>query len=445
MGKKKAHEDVLIVGGGMAGLMAALECQKSGLSYTLLEEDQQLGGKLRTILLPNTNVKGEKCDMGPIVIDEEASLFRSLLEEHEIKITPTRQMAEQKAACLPEISEKFRAVIEEDLTRIGKALTTPSKSKELGEFDRISLLDRIRSLGVEQNDCLACGVLLYREFLIPVERVSYLEFLFLIKHARTLAKSEKKYRTVGSHEQIISKIVNALDSDRIHTLERVTSITASATRVRVETASGTAYTSRTVIFAMSPDKLLEIDVQPEFSKQHYKILEGYRGTKDYAAVFVEYVNQFWRFYDYSGFVESVLPYTVKDVSMFPYFFDVSPVSGSDALQRTYLFSSFLHGNFGWEQDVVEMLSEAYQVDESLDPLQVFAVDFSSDEVKRSYVTAPQDRVLTKAGSLFEIQMPKRCFLACAENSRDAYGTVEGSLRSAKKSVEEILSYLENKS
>lgn len=41
----ESHEaDVIIVGGGMAGMVTALSCQENGLSVILLEQKEFLGG-----------------------------------------------------------------------------------------------------------------------------------------------------------------------------------------------------------------------------------------------------------------------------------------------------------------------------------------------------------------------------------------------------------------
>ncbi|WKU22792.1 FAD-dependent oxidoreductase [Priestia megaterium] len=43
------HVDVLIIGGGPAGISAAVWCKRLGVECLLLEEQAQLGGQLFTI------------------------------------------------------------------------------------------------------------------------------------------------------------------------------------------------------------------------------------------------------------------------------------------------------------------------------------------------------------------------------------------------------------
>ena len=45
--------DVIVVGGGLSGLLACYELEKLGISYTLIEVKQRLGGSIQTILKDN--------------------------------------------------------------------------------------------------------------------------------------------------------------------------------------------------------------------------------------------------------------------------------------------------------------------------------------------------------------------------------------------------------
>jgi 1-hydroxycarotenoid 3,4-desaturase len=58
-----AHRSpVVIVGGGIAGLVSALELAIAGVEVTLLEKDSRVGGKLYSV-----NVNGANVDSGPTV------------------------------------------------------------------------------------------------------------------------------------------------------------------------------------------------------------------------------------------------------------------------------------------------------------------------------------------------------------------------------------------
>lgn len=72
-----AHErHVVVVGGGMAGMVAALECAKVGLRVTLVEAGDRLGGVLRT-----AEVDGLTLDIGAESYATRAGIVRGLVDE----------------------------------------------------------------------------------------------------------------------------------------------------------------------------------------------------------------------------------------------------------------------------------------------------------------------------------------------------------------------------
>ncbi|MFY0545306.1 NAD(P)/FAD-dependent oxidoreductase [Brevibacillus sp. H7] len=66
------HVQVLIVGGGMAGMSAAIWCDRLGLSAVLLEQSQQLGGQL-------LQIHNEIWDFPPCVYPNGTALLKELL------------------------------------------------------------------------------------------------------------------------------------------------------------------------------------------------------------------------------------------------------------------------------------------------------------------------------------------------------------------------------
>ncbi len=76
--------DVIVIGGGIAGLYAAWKCQKKGLKVVVLEKADRLGGRIRTIYKPY------QYEAGAARFHTQHVLLRSLLQIfhlHEIPIT----------------------------------------------------------------------------------------------------------------------------------------------------------------------------------------------------------------------------------------------------------------------------------------------------------------------------------------------------------------------
>jgi protoporphyrinogen/coproporphyrinogen III oxidase len=73
----RAHErSVVVIGGGIAGLVAALECAKVGLSATLVEADERVGGVLRA-----ADVAGIRLDVGAESFATRGGTVRELIDE----------------------------------------------------------------------------------------------------------------------------------------------------------------------------------------------------------------------------------------------------------------------------------------------------------------------------------------------------------------------------
>ncbi len=60
--------DVVIIGAGFSGLQAALEVQKAGLTFALIEAHDRVGGK--SLSIPLTSMDGS-VDMGPTWINDQ--------------------------------------------------------------------------------------------------------------------------------------------------------------------------------------------------------------------------------------------------------------------------------------------------------------------------------------------------------------------------------------
>ena len=65
---------VAILGAGLAGLSAALECEKKGLDYLLIEKDNIVGGQLKTDI-----IDGYVLDKGFQVLSTRYPMTKKLL------------------------------------------------------------------------------------------------------------------------------------------------------------------------------------------------------------------------------------------------------------------------------------------------------------------------------------------------------------------------------
>ncbi len=87
-----AHDShVVVVGGGIGGLVAALECAKVGIRVTLIEADTRLGGAVRTV-----DLGGVRVDLGAEGYATRGGAVRRLVDELGLSdaVVPTAPRAE---------------------------------------------------------------------------------------------------------------------------------------------------------------------------------------------------------------------------------------------------------------------------------------------------------------------------------------------------------------
>ncbi len=79
--KKEYEKEVLIIGGGAAGLMAAHTLKKSRIPFRLIEASSRPGGRIHTI----ENADGSRLDMGAEFFESHHRLVFELLKEFQIE------------------------------------------------------------------------------------------------------------------------------------------------------------------------------------------------------------------------------------------------------------------------------------------------------------------------------------------------------------------------
>lgn len=84
------RHDVIIIGGGPAGISAALWCEDLGLSAVLVEQEPELGGQLHRIYAPVVNYPGLTARDGT----EMASCFLKSLEGRSVRVLTGAELIE---------------------------------------------------------------------------------------------------------------------------------------------------------------------------------------------------------------------------------------------------------------------------------------------------------------------------------------------------------------
>lgn len=154
------HYDVLIIGGGAAGLMAMKELISAGLKVCLLEATERLGGRVATL----QNGFGIPVEAGAEFVDEKASLTLDLLKHGNIEYSAMKGKAmafrngvwfdePDREAHLDRLLEKINATkedatISEFLDKYFPPLEYESLRKSVQQFSEGLVLADIRHASV---------------------------------------------------------------------------------------------------------------------------------------------------------------------------------------------------------------------------------------------------------------------------------------------------------
>src|SRR5687767_9688174 len=84
--KTASPKKIVILGAGMAGLVAALELKRAGHEVTLLEAQQRIGGRIQTLREPFT--EGLYAEAGAMRIPRSHALTMAYIDRFRLPIAP---------------------------------------------------------------------------------------------------------------------------------------------------------------------------------------------------------------------------------------------------------------------------------------------------------------------------------------------------------------------
>ncbi|MEG0261241.1 MAG: FAD-dependent oxidoreductase, partial [Lysinibacillus sp.] len=106
------HKQVIIIGGGLAGLSAAKKLKEQNITFVLLEATERVGGKIDSI----THDNGHYFELGPQFINDDMHAFNQLLSEANIPVVETAldsesiEVDEQRKLDVTPIFHKLHAI-----------------------------------------------------------------------------------------------------------------------------------------------------------------------------------------------------------------------------------------------------------------------------------------------------------------------------------------------
>lgn len=313
MGYNGAGFDVVVIGGGFAGLTAARELTKNGLEVVVLEGRDRVGGRSSTTMLAGVPV-----DLGGTFVGPTQDAVKALAAELNCPTRPTyvkgdnlirwRGQVKSYTGTIPKlgliglldigrIRWQFERIAR--TVPVDKPWTAPHAKK----LDAQTLGGWLRSMRATSTALDLMAIMARVTWGAEPDDVSMLHAVRYVKAAGGLDRMLDT--TGGAQEDVfpdgtqqIAKKIAAELGDRVRLNSAVTRIEWSDDAVAVSSASGVVEARRTII-AVPPAHRLAIDIAPAPPIGYQQLAQRWpQGalSKAYAA----YERPFWRTAGHSG-------------------------------------------------------------------------------------------------------------------------------------------------
>jgi monoamine oxidase len=332
--------DVLVVGAGVAGLIAARDLAAAGLDVRVVEARDRVGGRTLAEKIPATD---EHIEMGGQWVGPTQHRVLSLIGELGLATFPTYDSGRHTiefggatrryAGRIPwlgalTLADVALAQLRLDRTarRVARAGggAAPWADRDAARLDAITFDDWLRRRTRTDGGRRFFRIITEAVFSAEPEDLSALWALFYIGAAGGLdplintAGGAQQDRVVGGSARICAALAAAMP-DAVELSAPVTAVDWSADRVRVE-AGGRTYTARRLVLAVPPALAARIAYTPALPADRTQLLDGLP-MGAVIKVNVVYDEPFWRAEGLSGQANS-------DVRALNTVFDNTPPGGS---------------------------------------------------------------------------------------------------------------------
>lgn len=425
-----AH-DVVVVGAGLSGLTCAVDLSRQGLSVLVVEAADRVGGRVRSPVLPLTEVVVEQ---GAGWIGHTQSAIRELVVELGLELRDVRVPGREAGpgAHLPtSVAVDFLQAVTR-LDRMSRRLP----------LDRPWSADRARTwdaLTFEQWITRTCLLRRTRELFSGLTALSFscdpteISLLAVLAHCRAAGGIRRligdardgalAFTVVGGNALIATRLADLLPG-RILLSCAVTRIDQDADGIRVHHRRGSAWARRCVV-AADPRVTAGLIYDPPLPKARTELGAAW-SMRSGAKAHLVYATPFWRGDGRSGVASTPSPVAA-------YTWDASGQDGFGIL-GCFTVSETVPGDFA--RLAPPVLAEVFGP-QALDVLETDVYDWADRPWVGGCVSAPARGVLTTWGDALA-PCHGRIHFAGAELSAEWDGHMDGAVRSGHAAAETVM-------
>lgn len=452
--------DVLVIGAGYAGLVAAYNLYRKGFSVNLLEASSRVGGRAFECILEGN----KRLELGAQYITPAQVLVTKLVKELGMETFQSwcigdcffsfnNEIARYQtsaAKCLAEHSGNSNIFLEIESTLDQLAAmfpdvpaNTPWECQYAKEWDGMTfhswLENNLRNEAAKQFFRFMTN----QGFSTEPEQISLLQMLWFLKTSHGIPSwalgGGQANRIVGG-TQLVARRLGDLLGDRIKFEERVVGIEQDENQVRVFTKKN-LYQSRAVIISIPPQLINEIHYAPPLPADLFRAFAAFQ-SGNAMKVQALYQRPFWRDQGWSGngIAFNGIP---------PFTYDNSSPDGSTAVLMGFLTAQQATewNNKPKEERKIAILQTWAKVfgQEALNPIDYIEMDWMSEPfIRGGYGCHFPPGVWSELGpALGGHQMPNfdRILWASSDLAKDWNGYLEGAIIAGEQAAHEVEEFL----
>ncbi|KAH9514704.1 hypothetical protein Btru_023339 [Bulinus truncatus] len=447
--------DVIVIGAGLSGLVAARDLQKNGINVLVLEARDRVGGRMYTI----QNKKSPYVDLGAAYIGATQKRVWKLIKEFNLKAFPTNE-TEDLIYYEKGKTKRFRTIFPPaggllswlDMNNILRKfdqmgaeipLDAPWKAPHAKEWDSMTVQQFIdKHAWTRAGRYLISDSVRLNNTIGPHE----VSLLYILWHYRTVGGihlinategGAQECKLVGGNQQICHRLSDQVGHENIVLRSPVIHIDQTGNDVIITAISGSKYKCNQVIITTPLSIQAKMSFTPPLPPHRNELIQRVPMGSVMKA-FAYYDTPFWK---EKGFCGSA---NINDNDcLVTYTMDNSAPDGSTPALVAFIVAenarkAILMSKEERQRHILQDLAKVFDSKLALSPTHYEEMNWSTEEFSGGcYFLALPTGVLTTYGPILR-QPVDRVYFGGTETATQWVGYMEGAIQAGERAARQVL-------